>query len=134
MQDVYKSAALSASRMTTAMTWIDKVDKTVLPFDSESKQFALYPPYRVPELNNVILTSRNTIQLYLKHATTDPDAPVFRNHLNILNSIINSIGNNKREGSDSSSSNNRVDKMKKKKTKKKKKKSTKRKKRSKPEL
>ncbi len=134
MQDVYKNAALSASRMTTAMTWIDKVDKTVLPFDSESKQFALYPPYRVPELNNVILTSRNTIQLYLKHATTDPDAPVFRNHLNILNSIINSSGNNKREGSDSSSSNNRVDKMKKKKTKKKKKKSTKRKKRSKPEL
>ena len=67
---------------------------------------------------DVILTSRNTIQLYLKHATTDPDAPVFRNHLNILNSIINSSGNDKREGPDSSSSNNRVDKMKKKKTKK----------------
>ena len=41
MQDVYKNAALSASRMTTAMTWIDKVDKTVLPFDKKMQEMKL---------------------------------------------------------------------------------------------
>lgn len=90
LKDVYKNAALSASRMVTAMTWVDKVDKSVLPYDLNRGEFKLYPHYRMPELNSIILRSRNTIQLYLKHSPGDPDAPVFRNHLNILNSIINS--------------------------------------------
>lgn len=85
MADVYKNAALAASRMTTAMAWIDKVNSKVLPFNSGTK---IYPSYPKPEVNDIIVRSRNTIQLYLKHAANDPDAPVFRNHLKLLNSIL----------------------------------------------
>ena len=85
MADVYKNAALAASRMTTAMAWIDKVNSKVLPFNSGTK---IYPSYPKPEVNDIIRRSRNTIQLYLKHAANDPDAPVFRNHLKLLNSIL----------------------------------------------
>ena len=85
MRDVYKNAALAASRMTTAMAWIDKVNAKVLPFNSGTK---IYPSYPKPELNDIIVRSRDTIQLYLRHAANDPDAPVFRNHLNVLNSIL----------------------------------------------
>ena len=75
MLDVYKNAALAASRMTTAMAWIDKVNAKVLPFNSGTK---IYPSYPKPELNDIIVRSRDTVQLYLRHAANDPDAPVFR--------------------------------------------------------
>ena len=69
--DVFKNAALSASRAITATTWTSSLSKSIVPDI-------------VLPLNKMLEIGVRTMRQFLVEAPNDKDAPVFRHQLGIL--------------------------------------------------